>query len=194
MPFFLRHFSSSLTLRCHRNKTPFFLLLTPFFLLFCMLQYHCNSFVRWAGIYVRHPPPFYVPSTSLLCAFFETPLTATKPIICLCYAKLPENQSNNPFRPLDPSAPSSLSLPSLPSAPSSIPRDVIAPSFVPFPSTCLRPNVLSRVSAFRPAPFLCVSRFPRDLQSPSRPNHPIRPIKAPCPSCFVRPPDACVRP
>ena len=98
--------------RVSPSGCPFFLpfnILTPFFFLtpflFRMLRHRRSRFVRRAGIYVRHPPPFYVPSTWVLCAFFETPLTTIKPTICLFYTKPPENQPINLFSPIRPIRP-----------------------------------------------------------------------------------------
>ena len=168
-----------------------------FFLLFRVLPYHgwCavgsadNCFVRRAGIYVRHTPPFYVPSTSLLCAFFETPLTATKPAICLFYAKPLENQPINPFSPIRPIRPinSHHSHPSHPSFFFHSPRCHRVPALRPLsghsmpailrsPSPC-RPSASAPTSYPMPAPSApppsqCVSRFPRDLQPhPPHPAH-----------------------
>ena len=142
------------------------------------------AFVWLAVIYVRHPPPFCVGSTWVLCAFFETPLTTTKPTTCQFYTKPPENQPIDPFSPISPIRPinSHHSHPSHPSfffhsprchrvplrplpghSMPAVPRDL-----VPVLSVCLRPYGLPRANAFSPVPSSVCHGFPA-IQSPPRP-------------------------
>ena len=113
------------------NRNYCFYLYNAIFFLFFVLPYHGNKIIPICPIkapvrvtyalpvcvailsrqkfsiftFQFEQPPFYVPSTWVLCAFFEIPLSTTKPTICLFYAKPLENQPNSPSRPLAPFTP-----------------------------------------------------------------------------------------
>ena len=76
-----------------------------------MLRYHRSQILPIHPILPICPnfqfqqPPFCLPSMWVLCAFFETAITTTKPASCLFYTKPIENQSSNPKQPIRPIPP-----------------------------------------------------------------------------------------
>ena len=70
-----------------------------------MLRYHRNQILPIHPIIPICPnfqfqqPPFCLPSMWVLCAFFETTITATKSALWLFYTKATENQPSTPFNP-----------------------------------------------------------------------------------------------
>ena len=85
-PFLLRHFSSSLTLRCHRNKTPFF---SSFNAIFSLVLYVAISWqqLRPAGGHLCPPIP-----SSITPFFSLVPCVAISWLVCRWLGR-------QPFRP-----------------------------------------------------------------------------------------------